>query len=186
VVGESADTTVALDDINSLHPDVVLLDVGMSDGPPLARKIRDSEANTRVVAIAVSSSSADVIHWAEAGISGYITRDQTILDLVATVERAARGEIVCPSGVVASLLQGLALEFHSAPSPKDQLQKLTPREAEIVTLIDAGLSNKEIARALSIALPTVKNHVHSVLRKLEAPHRFDAARRLRSQTSRAY
>jgi len=185
VVGESANPASALDVIQDLGPDIVLLDVGMAHGPPLAREIRRKMARTKVIALAVSDTSTDAISWAGAGISGYITRDQAIEDLVATIERAARGEIVCPQGVVASLLEGLAgQDRENIASPKSRLERLTMREAEILTLIEAGMSNKEIARALSVSLSTIKNHVHSVLRKLEVTRRFDAARQLRLSAAR--
>ena len=185
VVGGSADPTSALEVIKDLRPDIVLLDVGMAHGPPLAREIRQQVAGTKVIALAVSETSADAISWAGAGVSGYITRDQSIEDLVATMERAAQGEVVCPQGVVASLLDGLADQDRgNAASPRSRLERLTMREAEILTLIETGMSNKEIARALSVSLSTVKNHVHIVLRKLEVPHRFDAARQLRSSAVR--
>ena len=171
--------------IQDVEPDIVLLDVGMAHGPPLAREIRQEVARTKVIALAVSDTSADAISWAGAGVSGYITRDQAIEDLVATIERAARGEIVCPQEVVASLLEGLAgQDRENTASPKSRLERLTMREAEILTLIEAGMSNKEIARALSVSLSTIKNHVHSVLRKLEVTHRFDAARQLRLSAAR--
>jgi DNA-binding NarL/FixJ family response regulator len=185
VVGDSADTATALEVIEDLQPDVVLIDIGMAHGPPLARQIRQNMAGARVIALAVSDASTDAMSWAGAGVVGYITRDQAIEDLVTTVERAARGEVVCPHRVVASLLDGLAAQARDdAPWRDDRLERLSAREAEILTLIEAGMSNKEMARKLSISLSTVKNHVHSVLRKLEVPHRFDAARRRQPPATR--
>lgn len=180
VVGGSADPAGALEAIRDIRPDVVLLDIGIADGPPIARKIREDMPGTRVVALAVTGSCSDVICWAKAGVSGYVSRDETIPDLVVAVERAARGEVVCPPAVVASLLDGLAAKAHDGePTHADPYRRLTARELEIVALIEAGMSNKEIAHTLSIALSTVKNHVHSVLRKLEVAHRFDALRQMR-------
>jgi DNA-binding NarL/FixJ family response regulator len=185
VVGDSADTATALEVSEDLQPDVVLIDIGMAHGPPLARQIRQNMAGARVIALAVSDASTDAMSWAGAGVVGYITRDQAIEDLVTTVERAARGEVVCPHRVVASLLDGLAAQARDdAPWRDDRLERLSAREAEILTLIEAGMSNKEMARKLSISLSTVKNHVHSVLRKLEVPHRFDAARRRQPPATR--
>jgi two-component system, NarL family, nitrate/nitrite response regulator NarL len=185
VVGDSADPATALKVIEDLQPDVVLIDIGMAHGPPLARQIRQNVARAKVIALAVSDASADAISWAGAGVFGYITRDQAIEDLVTTVERAARGEVVCPHRVVASLLDGLVTQAREdASSLEGRLERLSAREAEILTLIEAGMSNKEMARNLSISLSTVKNHVHNVLRKLEVPHRFDAARRRQPPATR--
>lgn len=185
VVGDSADPDTALEVIEDLQPDIVLIDIGMAHGPPLARQIRQSVAGAKVIALAVSDASAEAISWAGAGVVGYITRDQAIEDLVLTVERAARGEVVCPHRVVASLLDGLATQAgEDVPWHDNRLERLSAREAEILTMIEAGMSNKEMARKLSISLSTVKNHVHNVLRKLEVPHRFDAARQRQPPATR--
>ncbi len=182
VVGESADPVSALETITDTRPDVVLVDLGMEDGLTVARRIRDDLPGTRVVALAVSGLSSEVISWAEAGISAFVTRDETLADLVATVMRTARGEVVCPSAVVVGLLNGLAAKARDgATATTEPYGRLTTREEQIAALIKAGMSNKEIARVLSIALPTVKNHVHSVLRKLEVEHRFQAAHKFRSR-----
>ena len=181
VVGESADPVSALETITDTRPDVVLVDLGVDDGLRVARRIRDDLPGTRVVALAVSGLSSDVISSAEAGISAFVTWDETLADLVATVLRTARGEVVCPPAVVAGLLDGLAAKAGGgATATTEPYGRLTTREGQIAALIEAGMSNKEIARALSIALPTVKNHVHSVLRKLEVEHRFQAAHKFRS------
>ena len=151
----------------------------------VARRIRDELPGTRVIALAVSGLSSDVISWAEAGISAFVTRDQTLADLAATVVRTGQGEVVCPAAVVAGLLNGLAAKARDeAGATPETYGQLTTRERQIAALIEAGMSNKEIARLLSIALPTVKNHVHNVLQKLEVEHRFQAASKFRSAADR--
>jgi DNA repair protein SbcD/Mre11 len=181
VVGESADPVSALRTIMDVRPDVVLVDLGMDDGLRVARRIRDHLPGTRVVALAVSGVSSDIISLAEAGVSAFVTRNQTLGDLVGTVVRTGRGEVVCPPAVVAGLLDGLATKAREGESaPTAPYGQLTTRERQIAALIEAGMSNKEIGRMLSIALPTVKNHVHSVLRKLQVEHRFQAANKFRS------
>ncbi|MGV9386400.1 LuxR C-terminal-related transcriptional regulator [Nonomuraea sp. NPDC003707] len=178
VVGSAADPGEALNKIRELHPDILLLDLGVADGPPAARRLRDAAPAMKVVALAVSEDTQDIIRWAESGMSGYVTIDGTISDLVASVERAARGEVVCPPHIIASLMRRLAdLSCGDAPQPL-RSGLLTNRENEIADLIRRGLSNKEIARSLCIALPTVKNHVHNILRKLNVERRADTAARL--------
>jgi len=98
-----------------------------------------------------------------------------------TEHAGALGEVVCPPTVVEGLLHGLAAKGRDGTTAATEPHgRLTMREEQIAALIEAGMSNKEIARVLSIALPTVKNHVHNVLRKLEVEHRFQAAHKLRS------
>jgi two-component system, NarL family, nitrate/nitrite response regulator NarL len=123
--------------------------------------------------LGISGASPDVIACAEAGISGYVTREATLADLVATIERTTRGEAVCPPAVTASLLERIAVLANARRDRPPLLDQLTNREAEIVRLIELGMSNKEIASTLCIAVPTVKNHVHNVLSKLNLQRRRD-------------
>ena len=114
----------------------------------------------------------------EAGAAGYLTRDASLRDLFAALSSAVRDEVLCSPRIVASLARRLArlAEQHATrPTPAS----LTAREAEVVGLLDAGLSNKEIATRLCIELPTVKNHVHHILEKLHVNRRGEAAARLR-------
>ena len=119
-----------------------------------------------------------MIACAEAGASGYVPRDGTVDDLETVVESVARGEIECSPRIAASLLRrvgALAAELRG-PSPNSSL---TAREQEVAELLDQGLTNKEIAQQLSIAVPTVKNHVHRILDKLHVHRRTEAAARLK-------
>ena len=135
-----------------VEPDVVLLDVlllprGVADaGPPLL-SLRPS---VRVVALAVADHDQDVLDWAELGIDGLVTRNSSLADVAAAVRGACRGELHCSPRVAATLLRRvgvLAAQAQSAdPGPVDEL---TARELEILELVDAGLSNKEISQRTS-------------------------------------
>ena len=178
VVGTAAGSQEALSRGRDLQPDVVLVDVGMDGGFDTVRALCEATPKTKVVALAVSDTEADVIACAEAGASGYVPRDGTVDDLETVVESVARGEIECSPRIAASLLRrvgALAAELRG-PSPNSSL---TAREQEIAELLDQGLTNKEIAQKLSIAVPTVKNHVHRILDKLHVHRRTEAAGRLK-------
>ncbi len=175
VVGVAAAPAEAMELMAALQPDVVLLDLGRATSLRVARDIRGTIPTTKVIALAVSGVGTDVIACAEAGIRGYLTRDGTLSDLVETIEYAARGETLCPPHVTADLFERLAVVASAGlPQPAAEAS-LTARETQIAELIERGRSNKEIARSLSIALPTVKNHVHNVLRKLQVERRTDVA-----------
>ena len=179
VAGTAAGLDEALRGARAARPDVVLLDMAMLDGIATARTLARVSPDARVVALAVPESERHVIACAEAGIVGYVSREASLADLVAAIEGAARGEAHCSPRMVASLLRrlgALSLE-RSGDEPRAHL---TARELEIVGLIDRGLSNKEIAQALCIGLPTVKNHVHHILEKLGAERRSQAAARVRA------
>jgi two-component system, NarL family, nitrate/nitrite response regulator NarL len=176
VLGHAAYSAETLDRLRRLRPQVLLLDLGLEESLRVAPTVRAVLPDTRLIVLAVPSTGQDVIACAEAGVTGYVTRDAAIGELVATIERAARGETFCPPAITASLFERIAvLASARQPQPAGSAQLLTSREVEIVRLIDQGLSNKEIARALSIAVPTVKNHVHNVLQKLNVERRRDAA-----------
>lgn len=159
--------------------DIVLLDATLPDACVALRRL--GAPDQRVVVLGVVEREEDVVGWAEAGAAGYVSRDGTSDDLTATIRAVAGGETLFSPRMVAALLRRLA--SHAAASevaaqpPEDVL---TPRERQVADLISEGLSNKEIARRLCIELPTVKNHVHNILRKLEVSRRGQAAAYLMS------
>ena len=161
--------------IRTLAPDVVLLDLTIDDALDAVRAVAGSE--TRLIALGVREVERDVVEAAEAGVAGYVGRNASLRELVEAVECTARGESPCPPTIAALLLGRIAASARG-PSP-DLAARLTPREAEIVELIDEGLSNKQIAGRLSIEPATVKNHVHSILEKLDVTRRGEAAAALR-------
>ena len=161
-------------------PDVALLDLAAPDGLAAVRALRDELPDMRVIALGIRELEPDVIAWAEAGVDGFVSRDASLEDLCATVDSVARGETLCSPRVAATLLRRVAtLARERRPAPPHAV--LTARERQIVALIDEGLSNKEIAGRLRIELPTVKNHVHNVLEKLQVRRRSEAAARVRGE-----
>lgn len=162
------------------RPAVALIDIGVGPGLLSARRLRAALPEVRLVALAVDDTEESVVAWAEAGVAGFVTRDTSLEDLMSTVDCIAHGGTQCSPHATAALLRRLALLADGRP-PGSRGGQLTPREREIVTLIDQGLSNKQIARELQIQLTTVKNHVHSVLDKLQVPRRGAAAAAMREQ-----
>jgi DNA-binding NarL/FixJ family response regulator len=116
---------------------------------------------------------------AAAGVSGYVLHDEPHEELMKAVLAVARGEIWCPPRVAAVLMRRMG-PHGSTPDMPLGTARLTVREREILALIDGGLSNKEIARKLSIEVRTVKNHVHNLLEKLRVHRRGEAVALLRS------
>lgn len=157
---------------NAVVPDfdVAVVDVPREDMAITARSLRELHPKAQVVALPVAEIGEDVIACAEAGVSAYVTHDASTDDLVATIQRVARGELLCSPGVAAALMRRVgALASDRAPAAAAGLRHtahLTPREVEILRLLDNGSSNKEIATTLGIALSTVKNHMHAVFEKL--------------------
>lgn len=174
VVGlaSSHDDAVAI--VDAKRPAVAVLDVAGDDGLELVRELRVLAPRMRIVVLAITEVDRDVLAWAEAGISGYVTRDGSLDDLVAAVTAAARGEAACAPRISAALLERVHA-LASAQPTTGALSRLTAREREIAELLEARLSNKQIAARLHIEVTTVKNHVHNILRKLQVTRRADAA-----------
>jgi DNA-binding NarL/FixJ family response regulator len=162
------------------HPcDVVLLDAGMPHALPMARTLLGAHASIKVIAVAVADEAADVVACAQAGLDGYVPRDGSIDDVAAAIHGVILGELRCSPRMTSALFKRLAALGPVADEPT----LLTPRELEVVELIDRGLSNKEIARRLRIGTATVKNHVHNILDKLHVTRRAEAAAQLRARAS---
>jgi two-component system, NarL family, nitrate/nitrite response regulator NarL len=174
VIGTATDVPAALTHLTELEPrpDAVLLDVPAPVGLRAPGQLESAIPDARVVALNVPE--ADVITWAEAGVSGLLDAAVDIEELAQAVETTAEGGTVCSPRLAAVLLRRAAGDHRPAAT-------LTAREREIAELLEEGLSNKEIAERLEIGLPTVKNHVHNILTKLKATRRGQAAAMLRDE-----
>lgn len=178
-VSGAADTfEAALPVVRRLEVDVALYDLRCPSGLAGLRRLAEAP-QVSIVGLGVEETVESVLACAEAGIAGYVTDAASLDELAARVSDAARGELNCPPHIAASLLRRLAAHGSRQDTPHAGLG-LTSRELEVAALLQQGLSNRQIAHRLTIQLATVKNHVHSILRKLETPTRSDAAAVLRS------
>jgi two-component system, NarL family, nitrate/nitrite response regulator NarL len=176
VIGAEAERRRGIARIRELSPDVVLVDAAMPDTLVAVRAIRSTAPRVRIVVLGISESEPEIVACAEAGVSGYVTRDDSVSELVAALRSVARGEMLASPQLAATLLRRVTAL--AAERADGSCARLTQRELEIVELIHEGLSNKEIASRLYIELPTVKNHVHNILRKLDVAGRAEAAARV--------
>lgn len=176
VVGASGDVDVAVDEIRSLKPDVVLVDVHMSGGGGVAvvKNIAKTNPAIRFLALSVSDAPEDVIAMIRAGCRGYVTKSISPDELADAIRRVDSGDAVfSPS------LAGFVLEAFSKATPIEEdpeLDQLTPREQEVLRQIARGYQYKQVARRLDISTKTVETHVSSVLRKLQLSNRHELAR----------
>jgi DNA-binding NarL/FixJ family response regulator len=180
VVGTAGSTAHALASVACLEPDIALVDVATTNGLAAVRSVAEAVPDARIVALALRDSEDDVIAYAEAGASGCVSRSGTLADLDAVIASVSRGEALLSPRVTARLLERLSDLAADRALPATGVH-LTAREAEIADMLDEGLSNKEIAQRLSIAVSTVKNHVHSILEKLHVTRRGEAVARLRGR-----
>jgi len=164
-------------EIETAVPDVVLLDTSPRDALAVAARLIRERPQTRILGFGVSDVPEDVVACAEAGLSGYVPCTASIKDLIGAARQVASGSTVCSDAIADGLFQHLRrAAFGSLPSSLERV--LTQRQQQIVRLIGEGLSNKEIARRLSLGTSTVKNHVHDILDRLQVTSRSEAAARI--------
>ena len=181
VVGEAGNGIEALAAADELRPDVVLMDLRMPvlDGVAATRRLLAAHPTTRVIVVTTFDDDELVFDGLRAGAVGYLLKDVSSDKLVEAIRAAARGESFLQPSIAAKVLAEFNRLERSAAPPPPLAEPLSERELEILRLLAAGDSNKEIAAALFIAEGTVKNHVTNILGKLDARDRTQAALRAR-------
>ena len=165
--------------IGMAEPAVVLLDTPSGSAPARVQAIAAAMPAAKIVALGIHDDEETLIELVEAGVAGYVTAEQPLEELVEAVAAAADGELRCSPRVSAALARRVAALKAGVPRERGE-RRLTPRQREIATLISEGLSNKQIARRLSIEQATVKNHVHNILSTLGVSHRDDVTALIRT------
>lgn len=158
------------------QPDLLVLDLRMpeTDGLALLRRLRAEGLETPALILTMSDAESDLAAALRAGVRGYLLKDMEPEEVVAAIERAARGELAVAPAMTVKLAQML----HSGGKSTDRrglLQSLTERERQILDHLARGASNKAIARTLDISHDTVKLHVRHILSKLNLSSRVEAA-----------
>ncbi len=190
VAGQAADGDAAIELVAVTRPDVVLMDLNMPgcDGVTATRRITAEHPGTRVVVLTTYADDESIIGALQAGALGYLTKDATRAEIGRALRAAAAGQAVLDPGVQQRLLSAAARapEMSAAPAgtgapgasgtPGGADDELTPRESEVLRLIAAGQSNREIARALFVSEATVKTHVNRIFAKTGSRDRVQATR----------
>ena len=179
VVGTAANGEEALVLADELRPDVILMDLRMPrvDGVEATRRLRASHPEIKVVVLTTYADDRSVIEALRAGALGYLTKDAGAEEIRQALRRVADGQASLDPTVQMHLIEAIttATDNHApdlpASAPPDGL---TPREAEVLGLIGAGLSNAEIAAKLFVSEATVKSHVNHMLPKIGARDRAQA------------
>jgi len=175
----AAPNRLALEHALTKRPDVVLIDISSREGLDAMHALADRTDGLNIVAAAVSERDTDVHECVQAGVAGYVTRDASAEELIGIVMSVSRGEWRCSPPLSSILRRQLATRAATHIRQASHADtRLTSREAEIVRLIGQDLTNKEIARRLTIEVSTVKSHVHNILEKLRVERRADAATRI--------
>ena len=181
VAGEAADGEAAVDLVARAHPQVVLMDLNMpgAGGVAATARITTEHPGTRVVVLTTYADDESIIGALRAGALGYLTKDATRAEIGRAIQAAAAGQAVLDPGVQQRLLSAAARAPETpaaAPGAACSDDELTPREAEVLKLIAAGQSNREIARTLFVSEATVKTHVNRIFAKTGSRDRAQAIR----------
>jgi DNA-binding NarL/FixJ family response regulator len=164
--------------IAETKPDVVLIDLGQIAPITATQLIKEASPGCKLVAFALDETDEQVLACAAAGFCGYVPRQSSADELYGALIDARAGRMRCAPHIAAAMFSRLAGLLRE-PEPPASLSPLSARENEILALVAAGRSNKEIARQLRISAATVKNHMHNILQKLQVTRRGQAAARLR-------
>ena len=178
VVGRAASVDEAL--ALATESDVVLVSTRLphSGALKLTSAIAEADPSVKVLVLGLGESKERVLRYVEAGADGYVLKNDSVDDLLRHIRAAQRGKALVSPKIAAALMSRvteLAQLFAEIESGLSESADLTPREREILELIGQGLTNQQIADRLIIEVGTVKNHVHSILQKLDVSSREDAA-----------
>ena len=182
VVAQAADGIEAVEMAKKLQPDVILMDIKMPrlNGIQATRQIVSALPKTQVIILTTYDTDDWVFDGIRAGAVGYLLKDTSGDNLGDAVRGAMKGESQIDPTVARKVLrefQQFSPNRSAAPRPpveEEPLERLTDREEEVLKLLAAGLSNKEIATQLSLSEGTVKNHISAILAKLHANDRTQA------------
>lgn len=182
VTGEAENGARALEAYRQYAPDVVLMDIRMPemDGVEATRRLREMDANSKVIILTTFDDNEYIFEGLRAGALGYLLKDVSGDELADAIRKvAAGGSMIEPSVARKVVAEFARLAPAAAPAPTELIEPLSAREIEIIKLVATGLTNKEIAAKLYLAEGTVKNYVTSILQKIDARDRTQAAIRAR-------
>ncbi|WXR62103.1 response regulator transcription factor [Peptostreptococcaceae bacterium AGR-M142] len=176
VVGTAKDGLEAIELYKKMDIDVVLLDINMPNmnGIETLRKIRDMDSSAKVIILTVHDGREYLVESLNLGANGYMLKDSDSSSLVEAIKAVNQGGSYVHPNLAGELVREIS-KTGNGEKAKKGLESLTKREYEVLSLIADGLSNKEISQKLIISEKTVKNHVSSILRKLEISDRTQAA-----------
>lgn len=160
--------------------DMLLVSASLPDNGAmkLVKEVTSSEKHTKIIVLGMTESKSQILKYIEAGADGYVLKEHSVDELIDRIRVTAKDKAVVSPEVADAMMErltNLSRLFSEVEDVIDDPVDLTPREWEVLELIGEGLTNKEVAQNLHIELGTVKNHVHSILQKLDVDNREEAA-----------
>lgn len=169
-----------------VKPHVVLMDLGLDSRNSLdvVRSVKKEFPGVKIIGMGLVPAQADIMEFVQAGAEGFILKSATVEEVIRTIREVAGGATVLPPTMTGSLFSQVA--EHALSKGKRNLKnavRMTTREKEVIALIVDGMSNKDIAESLNIAVFTVKSHVHNIMEKLALHSRLQIANHARDETA---
>jgi two-component system nitrate/nitrite response regulator NarL len=182
VVGQSSHAEATARHVLDSQCEVVVIDSLRKAWLPANIALESADqASFRTVVISMESDEKHFLDAVRSGVTGYLLQDASASDVVAAVRAVSRGEAVCPPQLCATLFRFVAqmtreMPAHNATAKPD----LTLRQQQLVTLVAKGFTNKEIASHLNLSEFTVRNHIHRILKQVDAGSRSEAVENIRA------
>lgn len=175
-LGSASSIAEGLTLVKETTPDVLLLDVGLPDGNglDLIPEVNTNSPDTSIVVLTSLSDEATLMRVIDSGISGFVSKNSELSELMETIRKAADGEIVMPTSLLVGLLMRLPRDKAAAYQDENGWERLTLREQEVLELLATGKSGTEIAKELHIAPLTVRTHIRNLMSKLGVHSRLEA------------
>jgi len=183
VVGESGSTAGSIQQVADSGCEILLLDNATLSrtNPNLVMQILEAVPELKIILIGVDDNEESFLQAVRGGAVGYLVREASALDVLAAVRAVARGEAVCPPQLTLALFRHFANQRRGVPYYRSRAELgLTRRQHQLVSFVAKGLTNKEIANTLHLSEQTVKNHMHRILRQVNAEDRYQAVETIRS------
>ena len=184
VAGKSHQSELDLDFLTATPCDVLLLDsitpVSAGDG---LQELFKRFPELKIVLFGMDEDQENFLEAVKLGVSGYLLNDASSEDIISAVRGVVQGEAVCPGKLCMSLFQYVARELSQKSVLTDQealKAGLTFRQRQLMSLVAKGMTNKEIAASLSLSEFTVKNHIHRIMKQIEAETRHEAVDLMRA------
>ena len=162
--------------LKETSPDVLLLDVGLPDGSglDLIPEVNQISPETNIIVLTSLTDETTLMRVVDSGISGFISKDSKLSDLLVTIRKAAEGEIVMPTSLLVGLLMRMPRDKAAAYQDDKGWERLTIREQEVLERLATGKTGDEIAEELHIAPLTVRTHIRNLMSKMGVHSRLEA------------
>lgn len=162
--------------LQETSPNVLLLDVGLPDGNglDLIPEVKQISPDTNIVVLTSLTDETTLMRVVDSGISGFVSKDSQLSDLLVTIRKAAEGEIVMPTSLLVGLLMRMSRDKAAAYQDDKGWERLTVREEEVLERLASGKTGDEIAEELHIAPLTVRTHIRNLMSKMGVHSRLEA------------